>query len=474
VPGDDPPVGIGYNASIIEQPETQPLQGKHKMSRPASIVVLASSLLASAAWAGTVYVPLPGVSQAGSAAYEAEVAVTNMVAQPSSTNQVLLTNDTDGTQRTGQPTALQVPGSRTVIVKPGATFRGLLELSGSPNLRYAARLAGKSAAGAMGVALPVLTSDNMKPANGNLVLQGLTQTATRSTHITLVNLGQYASTCTVTLLRADGSSLGTASTATLKPLSQRYFPDVFSVVPGAADQSDLRATVSCTREFFAYALLTDSATGEVEVIEPSGSGESTLSVPGSEPECPTGATCLTAKGVVHKATKATPVGRLTFNATAGTATRFKLTLDVTVGDWFAAEPDAKHLVYWFVINRNQDMPGMLYFRGPDQYTAMVRHGIALKHPQKIKIVTPFQATPGRTYRIVNDYDMGKGVYTVTVTDVATGEVKATLNGAPNVSKYTLKTGDKFLIDMGFPEGVTPDEVPGYNWTWSDVRVEVYY
>lgn len=444
------------------------------MSRSLPTCLLASSLLASAAWAGTVYVPLPGLSQVGAATYEAEVAATNMAAPAASTNQVLLANDTDGTQRPGQPAALQVPGNRTVIAKPGAAFRGLLELSGSPNLRYAARLAGKGAAGAMGVALPVITSDNLKAANGSLVLQGLTRTTNRATHLTLVNLGRFPATCTVTLLRADGSSLGAASTATLKPLSQRYFPDLFSVVPGAADQSDLRAAVSCTREFFAYALLTDSSTGEVAVVEPSGSGESTLSVPGAEPECPTGATCYAAKGVVHKATKEKPVGRVTFNATAGNATRVKLTLDVTVGDWFEADPDAKHLVYWFVINKNQDMPGMLYFRGPDQYTAMARHGIALKHPQKIKIVTPLQAVPGRTYRVVNDYDFAKTTYTVTVMDAANGEIKATLTGAPNVSKYTLKTGDKFLVDMGFPEGVTVDEVPGYNWTWSDVRVEVYY
>jgi hypothetical protein len=443
------------------------------MSRILSSCVLASALLASSAWAGTVYVPLPGVSQVGSASYEAEVAITNMVGQTSSTSQLLLNNDTDGTQRAGQPATLQVLGNRTSIVKPGATFRGLLELSGSPNLRYAARLSGKGVAGAMGVALPVVTSDNLRPANGSLVLQGLTRTNTRATHLTLVNLERFATSCTVTLLRADGSSLGAASTATLKPLSQRYFSDIFSVVPGAANQSDLRAAVSCTREFFAYALLTDSASGEVAVIEPSGSGESTLSIPGADPVCPTGATCFAAKGVVHKATRERPVGRVTFNATAGIATRLKLTMDVTVGDWFPADPAGKHLVYWFVINKNQDMPGMLYFRGPDEYSALVRHGIALKHPQKIKIVAPFQAVPGRTYRIVNDYDMGRGTYTVSMTDVATGEVKGTLLGAPNVSKYTLKTGDKFLVDMGFPEGVTEDEVPAYNWTWSDVRVEVY-
>jgi hypothetical protein len=443
------------------------------MPRSFAVCVLASVLLASAAQAGTVYVPLPGLSQVGTATYETEVLVSNSAAQTATTNQVLLANDTDGTQRPGQPSALQVLGNRTTIAKPGATARGLLELSGSPNLRYAARLSGKGQAGILGVALPVITSENLAPANGTLMLQGLTLTSTRSTHLALVNLARYATQCTVSFVKADGSAMGAPSNVTLKPLSQRYFADVFSTLPGASGLSDTRAAVSCSREFFAYALLTDSATGEVAVVEPSGSGESTLAVPGAEPECPTGATCFEAKGVVHKATTTQPVGRVTFNAPAGVATRLKLTLDVTVGDWYAQDPDGKHLVYWFVINRNQDMPGMLYFRGPDQYTAMARHGIALKHPDKVKIVTPFQGVPGRTYRIVNDYDMGKGSYTVTVMDVATGEIKATLTGAPNVSKFTLKTGDRFLIDMGFPEGVTPDEVPGFNWTWSDVRVEVY-
>lgn len=447
-----------------------------QITRTIAAGVFATALLAApSVQAGTVYIPLPGLTQSGTAAYEAEVAVTNMTAQPASASQVLLANDTDGTVRTGvTPIPLQVQGSRTTIVKPDASFRGLLEISGSPNLRYAARLSGKGAAGALGVALPVVTSENLKAANGTLVLQGLTDTSARSTSLLVVNTEKYASTCTVGFLRADGASLGAASTVTLKPLSQRAFVDVFAVVPGASNQADMRAAVSCSRAFYAYAVLSDAGTGEVAVIEPSGSGESTLSVPGAEPECPAGATCLSAKGVVHRATTDKPVGRLAFVATPGTAKRLKMTLDVTVGAWYAGDPDGKHLIYWFVVDKNLDMPGMLYFRGPDQYTAMARHGINLKHPQKIKIVKPFQATPGRTYRVENDYNMAAGVYTVTITDVATGEVKATLSGVPNVTKYTLKAGANFLIDMGFPEGAIPDEVPGYGWTWSDARIEVYY
>jgi hypothetical protein len=441
------------------------------MTRSVLVCLLAflAAFAADTAQAGTVYIPLPGVTQAGSALYEAEVTVTNSAAQPASVNQVLVAADTDGTQRAGQPAPLQVLGNLTAIVKPGAGFRGLLELSGSPNVRYGARLAGKGQAGALGVALPVVTSDNLVAAGGSLTLQGLTASATRSTHLMLANVSKYAAQCTFSLIRLDGTALGAATAVTLPPVSSSYRADVL----GVAAISDARATVSCSREFFAYAVLTDSATGEVAVVEPSGSGESSLTVPGAEPECPAGATCFTAKGVVHRATPSTPVGRLTFAAPARAFTRLRLTLDVTVGAWYPKDPDGKHLVYWFVINRNQDMPGMLYFRGPDAYTALARHGIATKHADKIKIVKPFQAIPGRTYRVVNDYDMGKGKYTVTITDLASGELKQTLEGTPNVTKVTLKAGDRFLLDMGFPEGATLDEVPTFGWTYSDVVVEAY-
>ncbi|MFP5289198.1 MAG: hypothetical protein ACLGI9_25910, partial [Thermoanaerobaculia bacterium] len=430
---------------------------------------LAFALAAGSVQAGTVYAPLPGLTQAGSASYEAEVTVANSAATTANVNQYLVAADTDGTQRPGPANGLQVLGNLTAVVKPGAAFRGLLELSGSPNVRYGARLAGKGQAGALGVALPVITSENLFAANGALTLQGLTATATRSTHLMLANVSKYAAQCTFSLVRADGSAIGAATTVTLPPVSSSYRADVL----GAAGLSDARATVSCSRDFFAYALMTDSATGEVAVVEPSASGESSLTVPGAEPECPANATCVTAKGVVHRPTASAPVGRLTFLAPAGVATRLRMTLDVTAGSWYSKDPDGKHLIYWFVINRNQEMPGMLYFRGPDAYTAMARHGIGTKHADKIKIVKPFQAIPGRTYRVVTDYDMGKGKYTITITDLASGELKQTLEGTPNVTKFTLKAGDRFLIDMGFPEGAIPDEVPTFGWTYSDVVVEVY-
>ena len=450
------------------------------MSRSLASILLALAgalAAASTAQAGTVYVPLPGVSQIGTTGYEAQASIANGSAQVADVQEVLLANDTDGTQRTGTPAPLQVQPGRSMLVRPGDSFRGLLELTGPQSLRYSARLAGLGQTGGMGVYLPVLTSENLIVANRTVTLLGLVSGGTRSSDLAVVNLGQAAAQCTINLYRADGTPLGSTATIQMRPVSQRYFGNALGglVDPGTS-VSDARATVSCTQAFYAYAILANTGNGEIAYVGPAGSGESTLRVPGSQPNptCGAGAICFTASGAVHRPTPATPVGRVTFPAPVGTFTHLRMSMDVTVGSWYAPDPDGKHLIYWFVINRNLDMPGMLYFRGPDQSVALARHGIGLKHPDKLRIQQPFQAVPGRTYHVVHDYDMGRGVLTITITDSATGQIMTTLLDTPNVRSYVFKAGDQFLIDMGFREGVVPDEVPSFNgWVYANVLLEVF-
>jgi len=69
--------------------------------------------------------------------------------------------------------------------------------------------------------------------------------------------------------------------------------------------------------------------------------------------------------------------------------------------------------------------------------------------------------------------MGRGLNTITITDLATNQVAALLQGTPNVRQVTLLPVDKFLLDMGFIEGRTPDEVPSYGWGYSNILLEVF-
>lgn len=444
------------------------------MARPLlRSLLLAALCAAGAAHAGTVYVPSPGLAPVGGSTYEVQVSITNTAAAASDVKQALLATDSDGTQRPTPPGTVTVQGGRTSVVKPGAAFRGLLELAGGNDLRYSARLVG-TGPGRLGVYLPVITADNQIKGGQTAALQGLVAGSGRSADLTMINLASTASQCTASLTQADGTLLAGPLTLTLKPLSHRAISNIFS----GGSAAEVRATVSCTQSFFTYALISDAATGEISYVGPAGNGASGIGGTTPPAACPTGATCFDAKGIVHQPTPEHRVQRVMFPAPPGVATRLRMSLDVTVGPWYAPDPAGKTLIYWFVINRNFDMAGLLYFRGPDpahphldQNLVIARHGIELTHPQKLTLQEPFTAIIGHTYHCDNDYDMARGVYTVTITDTLTGQI-VQLVGAPNVRSWTLKATDNFLIDMGFP-GTNVDEVPTDGWTYSNVHLEVY-
>lgn len=429
-----------------------------------SLLVICALCAAGAAHAGTVYVPAPGPGTLGGSNYEVQVSVANTATAAREVRQISLAMDTDGvTQRPATPSTVQVQAGRTAVVKPAAPFRGLVELSGGGELRYAARLVG-TGPGRLGVYLPVITSDNLVRANGTATLQGLLSGSGRNTDITLVNLAQTASQCTVTLTRADGSVIG-APVVPMKPLSARTFPNVFS-----DPLTEVRATATCTREFFIFALLTDAATGDLAYVGPSGSGESLLSLPGQGAVCPPGAACFDVKGVVHAPTStANAVRRVTFTPVPGTYTKMRMTMDVTVGNFSAANPTALHLLFWLVKDRNFNMFGFAGLRGPDASQAVLRHGIALSHVQKPRIVQPFTAQPGRTYRLDYTYDAKTSFLELAVSEG--GAVVQRLTGAPNVNSFTFNTGENIVIDMGFP-GTNPDEPASFGWVYRDLHVEL--
>jgi hypothetical protein len=426
-----------------------------------SLLVLCA---AGAAHAGTVYVPVPGPGTLGGSNYEVQVSVSNSATAVRDVRQILLAPDTDGVaQRPATPSTVQVQAGRTAVVKPAAAFRGLVEFSGGGELRYAARMVG-TGPGRLGVYLPVITSDNLVRANGTATLQGLLSGSGRNTDITLVNLAQVASQCTVTLTRADGSVIG-APVVPMKPLSVRTFPNVFSD-PG----NEVRATATCTREFFIFALLTDAATGELAYVGPSGSGESLLSLPGQGTVCTPGATCFDVKGIVHAPTTlANAVKRVIFTPVPGTYAKIRLTMDVTVGNWSTVDPTAIHMLFWLVKDRNFNMFGFASLRGPGGDQAVLRHGIGLTHPQKFRIIQPLAAQTGRTYRLDYTYDTRTSFLELAISEG--GAVVQRLTGAPNVSSFTFNPGENILIDMGFP-GTSPAEPASFGWVYRDLHVEL--
>jgi len=331
--------------------------------------------------------------------------------------------------------------------------------------------------------LAALTTAGAAHANSNetfrggetVILRGLVVAESTATDLAFVNRAKTANRCSLSLATADGSSLGPDVTMTLKALETRPFPNVFEHLARFYVNAEAKATISCTGAFYAHGTLADAVTGRLDPIAPEADYDAAPSrvLMAKAVTCPARALCYDAPGVVHVPTVAKPAGRVSFPTPPGIAKRFRASLDVTVGPWFPAVPSAKHLIYWFVVSKNFDMPGMLYFRGPGKSEAFARHGVGLTHPEKLKIIKPFKAEVGRTYRVDNDYDMTKKTLKITVTDVATGKILVTLNGKPNLATYTVKQNAKLLVDMGFVPELNPTEVPSYGWTYSNVHVEAH-
>ncbi len=430
-------------------------------------LVLAMLGTAAVAHAGTVYVPAPGVSTLGGSTYEVQISLTNTAVAAREVKQVLLANDSDGTQRTGAPSTVTVQPGRTAVVKATPSFKGLVELSGGGELRYAARLVG-TGPGRMGVYLPVITSDNMIKAGQAIALQGLLSGSGRTTSLTVVNLAHQAAQCTASLKRTDGTDIIAGSTFAMKPLSHRVFGDVFT---GAA-VTEAHAVVTCNREFFAFVHLADAATGELSYIGPSGSGESLLRLPGEAPGCPVTAACFDVKGIVHApTTPANAVRRVVFNPVPGTYKKIRLTMDVTAGNFSSENPAALHMLFWLVKDKNFNMFGYASFRGPATNQALLRHGIGLTHPNKIRVVQPITIVPGKTYRLDYTYDTALQVVDLAIAEAGTSTVTHLLS-APNVGSFSFGATEKIVIDMGFP-GTNPDEAATFGWTYRDLHVELY-
>ncbi|HET9767430.1 MAG TPA: hypothetical protein VFS60_11325 [Thermoanaerobaculia bacterium] len=319
-------------------------------------------------------------------------------------------------------------------------------------------------------------------AGGSAVeLRGLPVSAATTANLGLVNLTPAGNRCSLALVGEDGTSLLPSITMTLRSFEGRPLLDVFEGLEALAG-SEATAAISCDSAFSAFAVLADgdgetTRTIAAEKAAPALAVRAFLPLANKALACSAGATCFDAEGVVHEPGPPPgpplPVGRVVFPAPAGTARRLVLSMDVKVGPWFPQETSGKHLIYWFVVNKNPDMPGLLYFRGPGKNEAFARHGMQVPHARKIKVIKKWAAEVGRTYHIVNDYDMAGNRYTVTISDAQTGEVQVVLTSRPNVSSYVVKAGSKFLIDMGFYPGKVPTEVPSYGWRYSNVHVEVF-
>ncbi len=443
-------------------------------------LALVLSGMAIPAFAGTVYIPI--INEDGAVTgidYQTKLWVSNQGSVDRRFTTLNLGLDTDGVQRdiVAQPTTTLVPADSTKVlqVSGAAANSGLLEVVAAPQLAISARL-GAADNGVLGASLPVITSENLTSADGEVFLQPWVTDATRVTDLYVVNLGHETASCRVDAVRANGTLVFPGAVLSFKPVSMRSFVDVLGIL-GQEVLGDVRARVSCDQEFFAFSTIYDLETGEVLVVEAAGTGASELIVPGTEPPppppptCPTGATCFEIDGLVFMPVGSEPVRRFTFPVPAGTYRKLHMTMDVYHGGW-RSPTSGLHNIFWLVRDRNLDMFGYANLRGPGKDTFLFRHGFNIAQGDKPKIEQGFRAEPGVTYTFDFTYDAGARQLTMLIYNRDTGDLLGTFIDQTNVSQFTFKTGQRLLMDISFPPGLNPNEPPTFGWRYENLRIEV--
>lgn len=449
-----------------------------------AIVSAIAVLLASPAFAGSIYVPLALDRDIGPYTYTTELTVSNKgTAEDRRFKTYFIASGTDGTDRPdGSGNQSTLPAGTSNIFGLGLSQgeMGILEIDGPSQIVASARLvASDDGEEVHRIVLPVITSDTVLPSNSTAHLQGWGRDTASglATDLGLINLSTVTASCEIDVFSSNGTELTSTVLLPLQPLSHLHFEDALALL--GFDKIDLvRASVSCNQDFYIYSTRYNQQSGELAFQIPSGTGASTLGIgtpvaPGGGcAEVPTTSVCFERSGIFFTPNPGDPVRRLVFDPPSGSYSKLVLTIKVRNGGWFPSKMNGTHNIFWLVRNaKNRDMFGFVNVRGPNTNDLFIRHGFNLAQGQKPRLSSGFQHPEGVRYTYKYTFDTAQRIVDLTVTN-DNGTALLNLRGTPNVNAINLGSGDNITMDIGFPLGVNPNEPPTYNWDYEDLIIEV--
>jgi len=443
---------------------------------------LAFSLLGSAgaAFAGTVYVPVPDPVGSTGSSHALQICITNSGTAQQPYTATLLAAESDGTQRPAKATPTPVPAGRTTLLA-NAGVRGqvgLLEIDSSAQTAVEARLVNTSPGGQVTYSMvPVISSDDLFAAGGTAVVQGLRRDAASGdiSSLGIVNLAQQAAQCEVKAFHADGSQIGTTVSLAFKPLSLRYFNDGFGLL-GEQTLADARFQVSCNQPFFAYATVFLKNSSQLLFVEPSATGASTLTVPGgggSQPPPAAGSVVYSVPGLFHTATTQKPKEQRQITLDHDLSLkRLVLDMDFVPSAWNLAKIPGNHAIFWLYREKfRSNTIGNVNAFGPNKFTFKAAQNINLPPGGLTQNEGGISWELGRKYHVHYTYDAEHG--TVTATLSLGGTTVKTLTFESTAPNHVLTVPAQGLtIEFGHYADQEGPEVASYGWTYLDLRIEM--
>lgn len=434
---------------------------------------------ASAASAGTVYVPVPDpVGPAGSS-HSLQVWITNSSTAQRPYKALFLEANKDGTQRPAQiPETPVLAGKTSVLGGIGTRGKvGMLEINANPAMTIEARLFNTSPKGQVSSSpVPVISSENLFEAGETAVVQGLLRDLVKgdSSSLGIVNLGKQTSRCEIKVFRVNGTQVGATASLTFAPLSLSYFPDAFGIL-GETQASDARIQVACNQPFYTYATILFGASAQLAFVPPSASGASTLTAPG-EPggggtPTPSGAFVFTAGGLLHTAVRGDEKEAININLPeAMRVKKLVLDMDFVPGPWNNLKLQNNHAIVWLYRGkfRGNTIANVNAFSPKSTLKASQNINLGPEEATGGEAGVPWQQ--GKKYHLKYTYDAV--TRNVNVVLSADGQTLKTFNFDATSTGGVLdipKTGLK--VEFGHFGTEPGPEVASYGWKYYDLRIE---
>jgi hypothetical protein len=392
-----------------------------------------------------------------------------------------LAAESDGTQRPDKSSSTPVAEGRTTLLA-NAGVRGqvgLLEIDASPIMSIAARLISTSPSGQITYStVPVISSDNLFAADGTAIVEGLGRDAESGdvSSLGIVNLAQQGATCEVEVFRADGSQVGGTFSLAFKPLSLRYFNDAFGLL-GEQSLADARFEVTCNQPFYAYATTFRQGTSQLLFTEPSATGASTLTAPGSEdPQQPpptAGAIVYAIPGLFHTATTQKPKEQrhITLDRDLSLK-RLVLDMDFVPSAWNLTKIPGNHAIFWLYRGKfRSNTIGNVNAFGPNKLTLKAAQNIDLPAHASTQKDGNVAWELGRKYHLHYTYDAEHG--TVTAELSLGGSVVRTLQFDSTATNRVLTVpANGLIVEFGHYANQEGPEVASFGWQYSNLRIEM--
>lgn len=441
------------------------------------LILVAIILSAGPVLAGTVYVPLATDVELDGNRLATEIRVLNT--SPTafrSFRYYVIPEGTDGTDRPEGPVGELVQlAPRTSFLLRDLVADGesaMVEISADDEIHVSSRLISDDVSGAplLGHEMPVVSSENVVPADGSAALQGWARTATDlRTDFHLMILSESSATCSARVFGPDGEILAAGVTFGQQPTSLRTFPDVLSLLQ-VVERDEISAIFSCDQPFYPFSVTSSRLTGELLLMVPSASGRSALTPPGDREDPEPGAMVFERPGVFHRPTVGNESRRFDIPFPGNpTFSRIVLEMDFTHGGW-APDPTDNHGIFWINRGDRWRSNNFGYFNAFGPGTNQVRLATNANLPATVvqgRSVSAFLA-PGTTYRVRFEYDTVADFYESTI--FRDGEVLATVRDEPTVNQIRTVDENWYLV-FGHNVETAGSEVPTYGWTYSNLRVQ---